>query len=145
MAVDGNNYATIDDIVALFRPLTQDETERANALLPVVSSRLRYEARKVGKNLDLMVQVDPDLAEVAKSVTVDVVSRSLMTPTASDGFGPMTQVAQAAGGYSISGTFLNPGGGLFIKDAEIKALGLKRQKYGVIEVYADPRDNSVPL
>ena len=145
MAVDGNNYATIDDIEALFRPLTQDETERANALLPVVSSRLRYEARKVGKNLDLMVQVDPDLAEVAKSVTVDVVSRSLMTPTASDGFGPMTQVAQAAGGYSISGTFLNPGGGLFIKDAEIKALGLKRQKYGVIEVYADPRDNSVPL
>ena len=78
-------------------------------------------------------------------MTVDVVSRALMTPTASTGFGPMTQMSQAAGGYSVSGTFLNPGGGLFVKEAELKALGLKRQKYGVIEVYADPRDYSLPL
>lgn len=29
---------------------------------------------------------------------------------------PMTQITQAAGGYSASGSFLVPGGGLFIKN-----------------------------
>ena len=31
---------------------------------------------------------------------------------------------------------LVPGGGLFIKDTELKRLGLKRQRYGVIDPYA---------
>lgn len=140
-----SNYATVEDVETLFRPLTADETARAAALIPVVSARLRYEATKAGKDLDTMIAATPDLAEIAKSVTVDVVARVLMTPTASTGFGPMTQMSQAAGGYSVSGTFLNPGGGLFIKESELKILGLKRQKFGVLEVYADPRDYDLPL
>lgn len=125
-------YATIDDITALFRPLTPQETERANALLPVVSARLRYEAKKVGKDLDHMVEDDPDLAETAKSVTVDVVARTLMTSTDME---PTTQWSESAGGYSASGTFLVPGGGIFIKRDELAALGLRRQRYGVIDFY----------
>lgn len=140
-----SNYATVEDVETLFRPLTADESARASALIPIVSARLRYEAIKDGKDLDTMIAATPDLAEIAKSVTVDVVARVLMTPTASTGFGPMTQMSQAAGGYSVSGTFLNPGGGLFIKESELKILGLKRQKFGVLEVYADPRDYDLPL
>ena len=75
------DYATIDDICILFRPLSADETKKAEALLPVVSASLRYEADKVGKDLDKMIAATPDLAVVAKSVTVDVVARALMTPT----------------------------------------------------------------
>ena len=67
MAVNGNNYATIADIVALFRPLTEEEVERANALIPTVSARLRVEAGKVGKDLDAMIAADPDLSEVARA------------------------------------------------------------------------------
>ena len=145
MPENGNNYATVSDVETLFRPLSDDEKNRADALIPVISARLRVEAKKVHMDLDAMIAADPDLSEVAKSVTVDVVARLLMTPTASTGFGPMTQMSQAAGGYSVSGTFLNPGGGVFIKDAELRALGLKRQRYGVIELYADPRDNDKPL
>lgn len=126
-------YATMDDIVALFRPLTPEEQKRAAALLPVVSASLRVEARKVGKNLDCMVEQDTDLANVAKSVTVDVVARTLMTSTDQE---PMTQMSQGAGGYTVSGSFLVPGGGLFIKKSELARLGLRRQKYGVIEPYA---------
>lgn len=36
---------------------------------------------------------------------------------------PMTQLTQAAGGYSASGSFLVPGGGLFIKKAELARAG----------------------
>ena len=126
------NYATIDDMTALWRTMTADEQERAEQLLTVVSASLRVEANKVGKDLDALIEEDSDLGEVAKSVTVDVVARALMTSTDQE---PMTQFSQSAGGYSVSGSFLTPGGGLFIKKSELSRLGLKRQRYGVIDVY----------
>lgn len=129
-----NNFASIEDIEALWRPLSQEETKRAEALLPVISDSLRFEAEKVGKDLDSMISEDKALANVAKSVTVDIAARTLMTSTDTE---PMTQMSQSALGYSVSGTFLVPGGGLFIKKSELARLGLRRQKYGVIEFYGD--------
>lgn len=122
-----SNYATIDDITVLFRKLSLDEQEKAEALLPVVCDSLRYEATKVGKDLDQMITDDKALANVAKSVVVDIIGRALMTSTDSE---PMTQFTQSALGYSASGTYLVPGGGLFIKKSELAKLGLKRQRYG---------------
>lgn len=126
------NYATIDDITALFRPLKPDEIEKAKALLPVVSDNLRVEAKNVGKNLDVMVKDNISYANVVKSVTVDVVARTLMTSTDSE---PMTQTSETALGYTFQGTYLVPGGGLFIKKTELARLGLRKQKVGVIELY----------
>lgn len=133
------NFATIQDMEALFRPLTPAEKIRAEALLPVVSDILRVEAYKVGKDLDAMVAQCPALATVATSVTVDVVARTLMTSTDTE---PMTQLTESAGGYSASGTFLVPGGGIFVKTSELARLGLRRQKVGVIDFHGNlpPRD-----
>lgn len=114
-------YATVDDIALLWREMSTEEKVRAEALIPIVSSELRLQAKKVGKNLDQMIEQDNDLLEVAKSVVCDVVARTLMTSTNSE---PMTQESQSALGYSWSGTFLVPGGGLFIKKSELRRLGL---------------------
>ena len=127
-----SDFATVDDVIALWRDLSIAERERVEALLPVVSDSLRMEARKAGKDLDEMVADDTALANVARSVTVDVVARTLMTP---NNEAPMTQFSQSALGYSQSGTYLVPGGGLFIKKSELARLGLRRQKIGVIEPY----------
>lgn len=124
-------YATINDVIALFRPLSAEENARAVQLLPIVSSSLRAEAKKVGKDLDAMVTADADLLNVAKSVTVDVVARTLMTSTNQE---PLSQFSEAALGYSVSGTYLVPGGGLFIKNSELARLGLRRQRIGVINL-----------
>lgn len=126
------NYATIHDVTALWRKMTDEEQARAERLLSVVSDCLRAEAAKVGKDLDLMIDETDGLEAVARSVTVDVVARTLMTSTSQE---PMTQLTQSAGGYSASGTFLVPGGGLFIKKSELARLGLRRQRYGVMEFY----------
>ena len=131
-------YATIDDLELLWRDLKPTEADRAEALLKVVSSSLRYEAGKVGRDLDAMIEADEDLAEVAKSVTVDVVARTLMTSTNQE---PMSQMSQSALGYSVSGTFLVPGGGLFIKKSELARLGLRRQRIGVIDLMGEKGDN----
>lgn len=126
------SFATINDITNLFRPLTNEEAEKANALLPVVSDSIRQEARKVGKDIDAMIETGELLENVVKSVVVDVTARALLTSTNSE---PMSQMSQSALGYSVSGTFLVPGGGLFIKKSELARLGLKRQKYGVVDFY----------
>lgn len=131
-------YASLSDITTLWRVMSAEEEERAEALLPLVCASLRAEANKVGKDLDKMIQASEDLAEVAKSVTVDVVARTLMTATNQE---PMTQMSQSALGYAMSGTFLVPGGGLFIKKSELARLGLRRQRYGVMTLYGDDQGN----
>ena len=125
------DFATIQDVTELWRSLTPEETYRAQALLPIVSDSLRLEAQNVGKDLDVMA-VNTVFASVLKSVTVDVVTRTIMTSTNQE---PATQISQSALGYSQTATFLVPGGGLFIKTAELARLGLRRQRYGVIDFY----------
>lgn len=129
-----NNYIKLDDIIKLFRPLKSDEAEKAENLIPVVCDSLRQEAKNIGKDLDKMLDNKELQENVLKSVCVDVIGRALMTSTDTE---PLTQVSQSALGYSVSGTFLVPGGGLFIKKSELARLGLRRQRYGVIEFYGN--------
>lgn len=125
-------FATTQDINNLFRSLSSEELIKAENLLPIVSDSIRQEAKKVGKDIDQMITEGELLLNVVKSVTVDVVARALMTSTDSE---PMSQMSQSALGYSVSGTFLVPGGGLFIKRSELARLGLKRPKYGVMNLW----------
>lgn len=129
------SYATIEDVTQLFRELTLTEQKKANALLPIVEDALRVEAKRVGKDLDVMIQEETNFANVVKSVVVDIVARTLRENTEDE---PMTQVSQSALGYSVSGTYLVPGGGLFIKRSELARLGLKRQRYGTVNPYENP-------
>ena len=133
------NFATVTDVSILWRPLTPDETLRAEALLTVVSDTLRLEAEKVGKDLDQTIIDSVSYASVLKAITVDIVARTLMTPTTGQ---HMVQESQSALGYTWSGTYLSPGGGLFIKDSELKRLGLKRQKIGGINIYGEDTWNT---
>lgn len=133
------NFATVEDVNRLWRELTVEETERAESLLEVVSNSLRVEANAVGKDLDLMALESPTYASVVKSVTVDVVARTLMTSTNQE---PITQASESALGYSWSGSYLVPGGGLFIKKTELARLGLRRQRYGVIDFYGQDKGNN---
>lgn len=126
------DFATTNDLASLWRPLKPGEVGRAESLLTVVSDSLRVEAQKVGKDLDVLVADSVSYANVVKSVTVDVVARTLMTSTDQE---PMTQMTESALGYSVQGSFLVPGGGLFIKNSELARLGLRRQRYGVMEIY----------
>lgn len=124
-------YCTVQDVIDLFRPLSQAEETRTEELIPVVTDALRLEAVKVGKDLDVLAE-DATYKDVLRSVIVDIVARILMTPTSG---APMSQYSESAGGYSVSGTFLNAGGGMFIKKSELSRLMLTRQRFGVIETW----------
>ena len=131
-------YTTVDDVIKLFRSLTKEESERAAEIIPAVESSIRLEAENVGKDLDKLLK-DENYKTVFKSVVADVVGRTLMTSTDQE---PMTQSSESALGYSWSGTYLVPGGGLFIKKTELAKLGLRKQRYGVIDFYDEDQGNN---
>lgn len=129
-------FATVEDVAALWRPLTTQEGERAEALLPLLSDALRQEALRVGKDLDQMIEADESYGSTVKLVTVDIIGRVLRQSTQDE---PMTQESQSALGYSWSGTYAIPGGGIAaaIMRNDLKRLGLRRQHLGMIDLMAD--------
>ncbi|WP_301097748.1 phage Gp19/Gp15/Gp42 family protein [Faecalibaculum rodentium] len=130
--MDTASYASVSDVESLFRPLDANEQDKANALIPVVEDSLRQEAMNRGKDLDKLVDSGRILPGVLRSVIVDVVARALMTSTTQE---PMTQFSESTLGYAQSGTFLVPGGGLFIKKSELARLGLTKQRIQLLDLY----------
>ena len=135
---DRQPFATVDDVALLWRPLTADEITRTTALLPVLSDDLRVIASSVGKDMDVMVAESGAYANVAKSVTVDAVSRILRQDTEGEA---MTQYSQSALGYSVSGTYAIPGGGITnaFLEKDLKRLGLRNQSIGVIYTWQESK------
>lgn len=133
-------FATVTDITTLWRPLTASETTRAEALLPLVSDEIRVIASSVGKDIDLMIQESEPYVSVVKVVTVDVVSRILRQSTEGDA---MTQESQSALGYSWSGTYAVPGGGIAnaIMKNDLRKLGLLQQQMDSVFLWKAPKEN----
>lgn len=132
-------FASVSDVISMWRDLSEKETDKAETLLPVISDELRIRAKAVGKDLDAMIEADPALGSVAKEVVVSAISRVLRQSTTGE---VMSQESQAGLGYSWSGTYAIPGGGIgnAIFPSDLKRLGLKRQRIGVIDFY-DPRND----
>lgn len=124
-------FATVADIEALYRSLTDEEVTRAEAILPLLSDTLRMIGKKVGKDLDATMLEDATYGSVLKLVTVDIVVRALRQNTNGEA---MAQESQSALGYSWSGTYAVPGGGIAnaIMNNDLKRLGLTNQQIGSI-------------
>lgn len=129
-------FATVQDVIDLSgKTYTTTEQSRISALLPLVSDALRYEAVKVGKDLDDMIlEIGTAYESVVKLVTVDVVLRVMRQSMEGE---PITQESQSGLGYSWSGTYAVAGGGIAaaILRNDLKRLGLKRQQYGMEDIY----------
>ena len=125
------DYATVQDIQYLKRPLSYDEVERATRLIPIICSLIRVEAKKTGKDFDAIVASDPDMAQIAKGVVADVVMRELNTPGT---MLPATSFSEGAGGLSQSYSLPNASGAIKLWPSDIKALGLGKQIIGCINL-----------
>ena len=139
-----SSYATVQDVMTLSgKTYTATEQERIGALLPLVSDALRYEAVKVHRDLDQMiVDMGEAYANVVKLVTVDIILRIMRQSMEGE---PMSQESQSGLGYTWSGTYAVAGGGIAaaIMKNDLKRLGLKRQRYGLENMYGRyPGNNS---
>lgn len=135
-------FATVADVEALYRPLTGAEQTRAEAMLPLLSDTLRSIGYKVGKDLDAIQLEDATYGSVLKLVTVDIVVRALRQNTEGEA---MSQESQSAMGYSWSGTYAVPGGGIAnaIMNNDLKRLGLTQQQIGSIILWGSEEGQKV--
>lgn len=130
-----SSYATLNDVITLSgATYTQEQQERIEALLPLVSDMIRNEGKNYGKDVDAEVADNTDYASVVKLVTVDVIVRTMRQSAEGE---PQSQFSQSALGYSISGTYAIPGGGIAqsLMENDKKRLGFKRQQFGSISLW----------
>ncbi len=127
----GTSYATISDVELYWRNLTESEQTTATQMIADASAKIRLRASARGKNFDEMILANTDLQDVAKTVVVKCVINAMKVVEAV----PATQFSESAGGYSISGTYYAPGGGLTISKKDWAELGLGSQSYGGLDIY----------
>ena len=133
-------FATIEELITLSgASYTTEQVARAEALLPLVSDLIRAEGEKCGVDVDGRIVESSTYASTVKLVTCDVVSRAMRQSTTGDS---LSQESQSALGYTWSGTYAIPGGGvaMSLMNNEKKLLGFKRQRYGVIELWGGSQD-----
>lgn len=124
---------TVDDLIARWRPLSNDEISKATTFISDCENALHVYAYDRGFDLDAMLEEYEPREELYTAIVCDVVKREM---TSLSDEGPATsQYSQSVNGYSISGTYLSPGGGLFIKNSELKMLGLLCQRVRKVELY----------
>lgn len=131
------SFVTVADIIAITgKAYTAAEQDRINVLIPLISDTLRVEANKVGKDLDEMAEASEAYASLLKLVITDIIVRAMRQ--AMDGE-PMSQESQGGLGYTWSGTYAVPGGGIAaaIMKNDLKRLGLRRQRMSMIDLRGD--------
>ena len=129
------SFATVADVLEITgKTYTNAEVARIEALLELISDTLRVYATNIGKDLDEMADASTAYANVLKLTTADIVIRAMRQSLDGD---PMTQESQSAIGYTWSGTYAIPGGGIAgaIMKNDLKRLGLRKQQYGVMELW----------
>lgn len=133
-------YTTLEDVLALSgATYTEAQQDRIEALIPIVSDLIYTVGQSYDKDVDALIQDDSAYESVVNLVTVDVITRVMRETNEGD---PMSQMSQSALGYSISGTYAIPGGGISggLMENDKKRLGFKRQKFGSITLWPQSKE-----
>jgi hypothetical protein len=124
-------YATVDDVVARFRPLTPEEEALAATLLDDAETRIRFRVR----DLDSRV-ADPEYHKLVVLVEVGAVLRVLRNP---EGYR-----SESDGDYSYTLSVQVASGLLDILDGEWRLLGVFRGAFTIAPTIGAPRCGPLP-
>ena len=110
-------FATVGDLEARWRPLSDAEKARAEVLLDDASVLVAGSGARTGS------------AEAKRIVVCSMVKRVMMSPVDR----PSVESAQTTvGPFSESLSYANPSGDLYMTSAEKRMLGIGRQRIGSI-------------
>ncbi len=122
-------FATVADLEARWRSLTEAEEAQASVLLDDAAAYLQA-----------LVEVDPDdevQAANLKMVSCNMVKRA-MSSSASDAFG-VTNATATMGPFSQQVAYANPSGDMYVSKSERAILGIGTATIGSIRAHADIR------
>lgn len=126
-------YATTDDVIKYRGPQDAKTLDMLDAHLEGCSARLRLFGKTQGVDVDELVENDEDVAIVVTERVVDSVMSKLNSNKGNEPL--MSQFAQTAGGYSVSGTLVNIGGDYYFPKRFLRDIGILHQNVGTIEVF----------
>lgn len=117
-------FATVDDLAARWRVLSDSERRQAETLLDDASDLIRTECPRYSTaNLTTL-----------KRITCAIVKRAMLAGGDAAG---ISQSSQTAGPFTESLTYANPAGDLYLTNAEKTSLGLKRQRAFTVELVGE--------
>jgi len=130
-------FATPDDLVARWRPLTGPERDRATVLLADASALIR----SLAAGIDAKITAGTMDPLVPKAVACAMVKRQMQGPADLDG---VSQHSETKGPFSESVTFANPSGDLYLTKTERQQLGIStaRQRAGHVDMFTIPNTSS---
>lgn len=102
-------YATVDDVTARWRAMTDSEETRCEALLADAS--------------DLIRTTCPNWASAGEATLRRVTCAAVIRALQSGDMAGVTQTSQTTGPFSQSWSYSNPSGDLYLTKAEKRALG----------------------
>lgn len=114
-------FATVTDLQAFWRTLTEPEQSRATSLLTLASNRLRLIGESVCVDVDARKAASPAYSSTIQWVVMEATKRAMLTPTDQP---PVDTYQQTAGPYSENYKYTNPSGDLWFKRSELSELGL---------------------
>lgn len=120
-------YATVTDLEGRWRPLSDAEKARAGVLLTDAAIEIDVRAP---------LDAEPTAAETAVRLVVScrMVKRAMASTV---GDAPVTQAAQTAGPFTMSQTYANPMGDLYLTKADLRLLGVGRQRAFTVSMWPD--------
>ena len=114
-------FATVDDLAARWRVLSDAETAQATVLLDDASDLIRTTCRAyAGVSLSTL-----------KRITCAIVKRAM---NAGEDVAGVSQHTETAGSYSESYSYSNPAGDLYLTKTEKVSLGLQRQRFFSVDM-----------
>lgn len=113
-------FATVEELEAYWRTLTDSEKTRAESLLVRASNRLRMIGNQVGVDVDAQAEASEAYKSTAGWVVMEATKRAMLTPEGP----PVDSIQQTAGPYSENIKYTNPSGDLWFKRSELYDLDL---------------------
>ena len=121
-------FATTTQLQDRWRPLTEAETPRAEALLLDASQMILDEDRH--GVLDALTEPSQTLISITCSMVIRAMASGI------DAGPPATQTGWNAGPWGAQTTYANPTGDLYLTKSERRRLGFSRQRAGGVDMWA---------
>ena len=116
-------YAEVSDLEALWRTLSDDEKERAAALLDVAAVLLDSELKRCGVKSE-------GLEDALRYVSCEMVRRKM----AAGEYGDVTSVSRTAGSFNEQISPYNPSGDMYLTSNERRLLGIQLKRGRIAQI-----------
>lgn len=121
-------FADADELASRWRPLTTAEEEIATVLLGDASQMILDEDTR-----GIYADATDPASLTLKRIVCAMAKRAMLA-----GGDSVASTQQTAGPYSVTQTYSNPTGDLYLTAAERQALGFSRQRAGSVDMWIPP-------